>query len=328
MYYLRFRITPGNIKPGNAVVAVRKAGDIIMWSWHIWVTPEDVFATKRVTDYYGFKHDFMPVALGWVPMNGTIKNYKDRSVVVKVRQESGLETTFRISQLAGAAQQDATYGYAPYYQWGRKDPMLPCNGSTSTDHDQFPTPVNDNPYHWKITTSQTTYANSIQNPHIFYAGTTDWCSTRYYNLWTADGTRGATTAKVIKTIYDPCPAGFKMMGSCATSGFSLSGSSVTSTTYMNYQKNDRGMYVWTNTAHTETLYFPNLTCRERTNGLIRTSSGAQVGDECWVWAANATSGTGDNTMMGCSSGIRITRINPYDNYWRAWGFTIHPVRDN
>ena len=329
MYYLKFRITTGNIKPGNAIIAVRNSGSTIMWSWHIWATPEDVFATKTVTDFQGFKHDFMPIALGWIPMNGEMKKYTERSVIVRVQQESGLVNTFRITQLAGAELTDATYGYAPYYQFGRKDPQLPCNGSASIDHDQFPKPVDDNPYHWRIVASQTTYANSIQNPHVFYAGATDWCNTRYYNLWCTDGIRGFNNTLVTKTIYDPCPAGFKMMESNACTGFSLTGGEVTNTAYMNYKKNDRGMYVWTNTAHTETLYFPNLTCRERNNGIIRTSNNAQVSYECWAWSARGTSTTtGDYPTMGCSAGIRETRIAPNCNYYRAWGFTIHPVRDN
>ena len=38
----------------------------------------------------------------------------------------------------------------------------------------------------------------------------DWCNTTYFNLWSVDNTTvGFKDEAVIKTVYDPTPAGYK-----------------------------------------------------------------------------------------------------------------------
>ena len=81
-----------------------------------------------------------------------------------------------------------------FYQWGRKDPFV-----TAANSGAF-TVKNT---HYTITAETTTIETSVKNPATFYAkdngATSDWLATANNSLW------GTT-----KTIYDPCPAGYRV----------------------------------------------------------------------------------------------------------------------
>ena len=50
----------------------------------------------------------------------------------------------------------------------------------------------------------------------------DWCNTTYFNLWSVDNTTvGFKDEAVIKTVYDPSPAGYKMPTSNVFTGWYL-----------------------------------------------------------------------------------------------------------
>jgi hypothetical protein len=73
-----------------------------------------------------------------------------------------------------------------HYQWGRKDPF-----SVQDELIQF-------------TAGPVSKEDAIKNPSTFYTTSEtpyDWLSSPDDNLWNASGK---------KTIYDPCPAGFKI----------------------------------------------------------------------------------------------------------------------
>lgn len=81
-----------------------------------------------------------------------------------------------------------------YYQWGRKDPFF-----TNANSGAFTAKSTQN----TIATETTTIAASVQSPTAFYAkdngNESDWLTTANSKLW---GTN--------KTIYDPCPAGYRV----------------------------------------------------------------------------------------------------------------------
>ncbi|MBR4810103.1 MAG: hypothetical protein IK031_07470 [Bacteroidales bacterium] len=88
------------------------------------------------------------------------------------------------------------------YQWGRKDPFP---GSGSTDSSDGATIASD--YSISVTHDNSapkgSISLSIQNPMVIYnTNDTDWNDTRNGSLWNAGS--GA------KTVYDPCPAGYKV----------------------------------------------------------------------------------------------------------------------
>ena len=80
----------------------------------------------------------------------------------------------------------------------------------------------------KSGTGKVSIGTAIQNPHVCYdRGPNypwDWCSTSYYNYWSADNIE--TTAydkEVVKTIYDPSPVGYHLPPPDAFTGFTYSG---------------------------------------------------------------------------------------------------------
>ena len=81
-----------------------------------------------------------------------------------------------------------------YYQWGRKDPFF-----TNANDGAFTVKSTQN----TIATSPTTIGTAVNNPTTFYANdngtSSDWLTTANNALW-------STT----KTIYDPCPAGYRV----------------------------------------------------------------------------------------------------------------------
>ncbi len=164
-------------KEGNAVIAA-KAGETIVWSWHIWVTKQ-TFATLTTVDTGSHAYQLTPVNLGWV----------------------------------GDATSGAT-GYCTFYQWGRKDAFIPSTGikDNTTNHTVYD--INNAPVSG-ISNSKdnsVTIGGNIQHPteHNQNSTTKGPCDTQYYNMWDAQQTSNAenTAAATVKTVYDPCPPGF------------------------------------------------------------------------------------------------------------------------
>ena len=156
--FLRFRVPLGSIdrtastdpsecvtgiRQGNAVLAVRKGGQIL-WSWHIWVTDGhdedgdakgDGFTPVPVPlgTSGSQTSGFLPDNLGWCDYN-TLNRYRDRVWYVRLRQTVGDADpiVFKVVQVP-PVEVTAYKGSNTYYQWGRKDPFLPSDGYTNTD---------------------------------------------------------------------------------------------------------------------------------------------------------------------------------------------------
>lgn len=231
--YLRFRVREESICEGNAVVAVRDADGNIMWSWHIWVT-----------DYQN-RYDNGTGVIDFDPVNGTTRDIQNRrvefvsgnsgstqqvsntfsifkahlghcdgetkqyaarqqNVTFTQTESNGKTLSVTIQQEAGSA---TTNDNAVYYQYGRKDPMLPSqtgNGTNKPFYLQnrervatFSSENINNGIKIGISSGKATLAEAIQNPGIFYHNPTrddyssdykkfnHWCneSYPYYNLW-------------------------------------------------------------------------------------------------------------------------------------------------
>jgi uncharacterized protein (TIGR02145 family) len=137
-------------KAGNAVVAV-KVGDVIKWSWHIWVTSYDGSATFTNTNKNGKSFVFMDRNLG------------------ATRAGLGSGTT-------------PDKGTGLFYQWGRKDPF-PATGAPGD------TQAGGGSFTTTVTSSSTgTIEYTIQNPGMFIIGSSgiayDWHFAKHDNtLW-------------------------------------------------------------------------------------------------------------------------------------------------
>lgn len=170
-------------KEGNAVVAARD-GDRIVWSWHVWVT------------------DYNPEAdiFEWTDANGITYKYMDRNLG------------------ALSAEKYSKESLGLMYQWGRKDPF-PGGDDVESQIQKRIYDINGNQIYMKIeerpTYNDNTSTNlqlAIEHPDVFYGAPssswpvvdwlTDKAALQNNDLW-----GGKTNAK---TVYDPCPEGWRI----------------------------------------------------------------------------------------------------------------------
>ena len=312
--FLDFEVKQSDIQSGNAVVAVKK-GSTIVWSWHLWFAPKDALDKIPVTNHQGVVYNFTKETLGWKPTQWTGSTYTSaRTVKVKVEQtvaNNGTKayTVINITQNPGSVKKGAT----TLYQFGRKDAFpgvatsdLKAGGITENAGDNM------------------SIMNGIENPGNFYIMGINWGNNYgYYNLWSADNTTtGYNDNSVVKTVYDPCPAGFKMPASNAFTGFTADGQSggtmnVDGTDNWQQWTNNFGHNFWTSSSKTATIYFPALGYRYGLDGSL-----GNVGNNGWYWsAAPYYSGNGCNLYF-TSGGVYPLNFNT-----RSYGFAARPVSE-
>lgn len=175
--YVGFEL-PSSYKSGNAALAVKDTGGNILWSWHIWLPGE-------------FKEQVYPNNAG-IMMDRNLGATSDRG--------------------------DGDCGLL--YQWGRKDPFLGYSGAQQgmavESSVSWPGAVYS-------TLERGTIDWAVAHPMTFLAlsnfydenlkkrtGNLDWL----YNPASANGSTEAMIGRERwgseKTIYDPCPAGWKV----------------------------------------------------------------------------------------------------------------------
>ena len=154
-----------NIAQGNALIAA-KSGSTIVWSWHIWVTDRDISATVPIKCNDGTNniYNFMQVPLGWCDSD-TSSGATPRQITVSLNQDNSAKLATAVVYQAGAA---ATSGNAPYYQWGRKDPLCASVGSTTTFKTLYN--ISNSTVSSNTAINCGTVGNSIKNPGAFING--------------------------------------------------------------------------------------------------------------------------------------------------------------
>ena len=155
---------------GNAVVAVKDSNGNIIWSWHIWVTTADLEALKQT--------------------------YANNAGIMMDRNLGAL-----------SAKPGDPLSFGLLYEWGRKDPFTGCATYDSTNpiatDAQWPSAIMTRAI---IQQNQTALEYSISHPmHYIYNSELpyDWQALSQdecdHYLW-----------KSQKTIYDPCPPGWRV----------------------------------------------------------------------------------------------------------------------
>ena len=306
--YISFYIPKSSIKQGNAVIAVKNSSNQIMWSWHIWVTALDVNSTQAVTSSFGgtlHTLNFMPVPLGWNSGSATVN---PKAYTLSVKQEgSGKIANGTVTQ---AGQTGSASGTCTFYQWGRKDPFPPSNGSNSNItlyayETTNPTMKNE---------AQTKIQTSIMYPLTFYGtGTPSWENTSALDLWNVGNTATDVNFNLVtKSVYDPSPAGFHLPCTAAFTGFTTKGANkgpIKGT----WNDTTKG-YTFTNGVET---YWQACGYREYNNGSL-----VNVGSGGYYWSAGPS-----NTERGRNLGLFSSDVYPQDNYYLAYGFTVRPVSE-
>ena len=172
---------------GNAVIAVYdktnpNAEDAkVLWSWHRWCT-----ATPKILEF--------------VTSIYTGNNYK-----VMDRNLGATATKAYLGTVQGL-----------HYQWGRKDPFsgsLTYDGIRTILHD-----VRSGQGVYKYSDERVTAGQAISTPSSLYSprrglGGESWCTktTELKYLWgNPDGEQDAFPKETLKSLYDPCPYGYKV----------------------------------------------------------------------------------------------------------------------
>ena len=309
--YLQFEVKASDIKSGNAVVAVTK-GNTVVWSWHLWFAPQSALTPIEVTNHQNKKYNFTEETLGWKPTEWLATTYNaPRTVKVKVEQEYGPSgnkkiAVFNITQNPGGKKASI----ATFYQFGRKDaiPGTDALAAAST-------------YSFDNTAGGRSLGYAIQHPENMFGNvgtgynSADWCNTTYFNLWSVDNTTvGFKDEAVIKTVYDPSPAGYKMPTSNVFTGFTIDGENGTTINHdgtYNYGHN-----FWTNSNKNEIIFLPAVGCRRISDGLF------SVGGFGYYWSAIPKS-----TDSGCYMYFNGGFVFPLSLNGRADAFAVRPVTE-
>ena len=327
--FLDFEVTAADIQSGNAVVAVTKgsgASKTVLWSWHLWFAPKDALDKIPVTNYQGVVYNFTKEALGWKPTQWSGSTYSSaRTVKVKVEQtvaNNGTKayTVINITQKPGSVKR----GAATLYQFGRKDAFPGVNASKLAANSHFTENAGGN----------MSIENGIQHPDNFYTWGGGWQNnySYYNNLWSADNTTtGYNDNPVVKTVYDPCPVGFKMPAPNAFTGFTTTGNKSTTQSEFNVDgtdnsqtyQNNFGYNFWTSSSKTATIYFPALGCRYFSTGSLSFGSVSFVGNYGVYWAAVPGVDRNTGRHLEFTSG----HVSPLDRSNRAFGVPARPVSE-
>lgn len=177
---------------GNALVAIKDAEGSILWSFHIWVSAASDVACKTDT---GGQYTLMDRNLGATSVD-------DRSMTTEalVRNSFGL-----------------------FYQWGRKDPfprLVHRTARVTANSYSAQLPFTNSVQRSDRTIGSISYA--IRNPHrriwLDNGSGCNWLSSYIGELWGFHYSNSSMDRLVkenqlrdgVKTVYDPCPAGYKV----------------------------------------------------------------------------------------------------------------------
>ena len=274
--YLQFKVNSVPATGANGVLSIKNSSGVIMWSWHIWVWA-DSLATVEITNSTSVKYKILPVNLAskWDDTAKTkIKNW--------------------------------------FYQFGRPNPMLcPSSYNSTSNHASY------GALSFAATSIASNIQTGIQNPTTFYTYSSsydyNWFKTnsdKTYNLWDAACTStGNSDNNVVKTVYDPCPVGWKVPnGNTFTRFFTpnVVGSFSNGYKFKRYSGDTTG------------VFFPASGCRLYSNGSLDS-----VGSLGYVWLSAAYSQNNAYDLSFYSSYVDPQNIN-----FRAYGFSVRPVQDD
>ena len=281
--------TADTYKKGNAVIAVKDdkdtestGDDVILWSWHIWLTDQPVSQT-----YYVY--------------NSAFESFTEEVAGVMMDRNLG----------ATSADPGEVGALGLLYQWGRKDPFL---GSSSISVSTEAASTVTWPANVASAAETGTIEYAVSHPTTFITCNTankDWYYTDTENI---DDTRW-TTSESEKSIYDPCPAGWRVPDGGEEGIWSKAkGSSLDYN--RNYDSTDLGMNFSGEFGTYLTIWYPAAGCRDYGGSLYG------VGNYGFCWSATPR-GSSAFTLYFYTSGL----VSPSFNYYRAEGYSVRCLQE-
>lgn len=194
---VRFRVAEERLTQGNAVIAVRDASGTILWSWHIWATHYIWDGTKDLTATTSKEGVDGPTSVAFAPCNLGFCEPRKGNDARKFRVRfvftlpDGKNTTKNVDVEGEFTQPEIVASMAgdnTYYQWGRKEPMLPgiynkevrdvADGSSDTQFNMIDKPyyVDYEEYKFRQQDNMNalgepigaTIGEAIKGPYIFF----------------------------------------------------------------------------------------------------------------------------------------------------------------
>lgn len=279
---LVFDIPAASIRQGNAVVAVRSRDGEIMWSWQLWITDYEPGDDLHTITCNGKSYSLMPCNLGNI-VGGDETDFPSSTALVRFTQKpaDGSEGKSMIVRVEQSGKHVITPDCHSFYQWGRKDPMI--SGIKEwyyADHTEITAIdtkfIDDSSgsigeeYESELIKSPQTFRILAMSGNPTFTYTTNW------NL--------GTSAKGVKTVYDPCPVGFMVPGNELMVLRDVDDSEYGFTPYSGYA--NPAMFTFHDTSDGSIMTFPALGYRSGKSGQETvTANGAQM-TELWTSHAN------------------------------------------
>ena len=202
------------------------------------------------------------------------------------------------------------------YQWGRKDPFLGSSSLSSSDVAKstitWPSPAQSN-------ATRGTIEYAVNNPTVYVTGNginSDWY---YTGAYSTDNTRWTATSK---TVYDPCPAGWRVPEGGENGLWAKATGSDSYFSGYPFDATNKGMNFSGKFGSAETIWYPAAGYRSvGEGGLI------QVGLRGYYWSASPWRYYEDYSGAYMLSTFSSGSVTPSDGEDRAVGQAIRCVQE-
>ena len=281
--YISFTATEAE---GNAVIAAKSdngtpddtSDDVILWSWHIWLTDQ--------------------------PQGQVYKN------------DAGIMMDRNLGATSAAPGDVGALGLL--YQWGRKDPFLGSSSISSSTLAKstiiWPSAVSSISSSGGNTIINGTIEYATANPTTFIKNNMNNFDWYYTGSSSTDDTRWTESNK---SIYDPCPAGWRVPDggengiwskACGSSSY-FSGS---------YDGTNEGMNFYGKFGSASTIWYPASGYRYRGDGSL-----GGVGNYGYCWSASPSRSNSYNLGFDYSGSV-----DPSDSTPRAAGNSVRCLQES
>ena len=256
----------------------------------------------------------------WISLFLRFLLFAPREVKARLKQAGGKTAalTFQSNGEVLNSDYDIKNGNNPYYQWGRKDPMLPGNGIGDTDKTCYTTNAEYKFKYGSEGLNTSDIKEYIRNPHKFNI---KWeMDGQYYNLWSTDNDkRDANDEVVIKRVYDPSPVGYSLPASNAFRGFSTTGNGTNNSSEYNVKGTwDKGWWFCGKANKSgATTFFPASGWRYNNSGTLNYVTANGV---CWVAGPNNMV---NSYYLNFDSGY----VGPFDYTHRSYGYSVRSAEE-
>lgn len=270
-------------KKGNALIAAKNERGDILWSWHIWLTDQ--------------------------PQDQVYRN------------DAGTMMDRNIG--ATSARKGDVGALGLLYQWGRKDPFLGgCRiGYSSYKNQEKATSTLTWPKAVRTGSLSGTIAYAIAHPTTFIRGEfgggnkADW-------LYSNDYVAGSSRWKSEKTIYDPCPVGYRV----PDTGVWLKASGHSGSYFETMDNENKGIdFALTVNKfgfNVSSIWYPN-------SGYLSYESVSlySVGELGYYWSCNSDDSSNFSSQMNISDS-KYVNVNPSSNSCKAFGYSVRCLKES